>query len=149
MARTVYSDEERNRRIELVGGYRLKTGDTTRNIARYFTENEFSISYVTVFDYIKRYVKKHPEFSKIIGEQTRINTPDSIKKEEVKERTLEVAKLVKEGFTLEEISNSLGEPYWVIHGDIKLRLPLLDKELAKELDKILDDRRKSNLKNRI
>ena len=39
-----YTEEEKNSRIELVGEYFLKTGKSTREIAKDFSENYFEIS---------------------------------------------------------------------------------------------------------
>ena len=66
MAQTVFSDEERDRRIDLVGEYRVHTGESTRNIAKYFSFTQFKISNATVSDYLERYKKRHPENKAII-----------------------------------------------------------------------------------
>ena len=147
MASNLKDDEERDRRVELIGEYRLQTGESTRNIAKYFKETQFPISNFIVVDYLNRYKKKHPEAKAIIDAQTYAKTPDSIKKPEVRERVLKVAKLIKAGFTIEEIANTLNEPYWVIYIDIKNRLPMVDKKLSDEIRSILKERSLGNLKN--
>ena len=147
MAQTISSDEERERRIELIGNYRLKTGASTRKIAEVFSNSYFKISNATVADYLERYKQMHPEVKDIIAGQTNQKIPSSIEKDEVRIRTLKVAKLIKEGFTIEEISKSLNEQYWVIYMDIKNRLPRLDKNLSEEIDMILKERSLQNLIN--
>ena len=60
MARTLNDEEERNRRIELVGSYIIKTGSSIRDTVEYFNENFFKISIPTVVDYRNLYLKRHP-----------------------------------------------------------------------------------------
>ena len=60
MARTVDNEDERLRRIIMVGKYVAETGSSTRKTAKYFTENYFPISNYTVSDYCNRYKKLEP-----------------------------------------------------------------------------------------
>ena len=145
MARTVQDDEERDRRIKLVGRYRVDTGSSTRAIAKHFSETEFPISNATVSAYIEEYKKINSFAKQTIDEQTYENIPDSIKKPEIRKRTLKVAELIKQGFTIEEITKSLEEPYWVIYRDIVNRLPMIDKKLSDSINQILKERSLDNL----
>ena len=63
MAEKVQTDEERNRRVEIVGKTFLETGLSTRKLAKYISSDpqfNFKISNATVCDYIKRYLIYHP-----------------------------------------------------------------------------------------
>ena len=44
MARTLNDEEERNRRIELVGSYIIETGSSIRDTVEIFNENFFNLS---------------------------------------------------------------------------------------------------------
>lgn len=57
MARIIQDEEERNRRIETVGNLFLLTGYSYRRLSEYLSKNYFKISFVTVKDYLERYIK--------------------------------------------------------------------------------------------
>lgn len=148
MAQTVSNDEERERRIDVVGEYRVKTGESTRNIAKYFTNTEFEISNATVQDYIERYKKKHPESKAIIDAQTQENIPKTVKDPQIKIRALKIADLILYGCTIEEISEKTKLPYWVVYRDIKNRLPMIDKKMSDEINALLKSRSAENLSSK-
>ena len=54
MARIIQDEEERNRRIEIVGNLFLLTGYSYRRLSEYLSKNYFKISFVTVKDYLER-----------------------------------------------------------------------------------------------
>ena len=145
MARKVDTEEERDMRIKAVGDYRVMTGESTRNIAKYFSTTQFKISNVTVKDYLERYKKRYRRFAAIIDEQTKENTPETINDPNVVKRVLQFAKLIISGFTIEEISKKTNTEYWVVYRDLKKRLPLLDKNLSSKIDEILNNRSLENL----
>ena len=147
MAQTVFSDEERDRRIDLVGEYRVHTGESTRNIAKYFSFTQFKISNATVSDYLERYKKRHPENKAIIDAQTLENIPNTVKDPQIKIRVLKIANLILYGCTLEEVSEKTKIPYWVVYRDIKNRLPMIDKKMSDEINELLKKRSMENLKN--
>ena len=68
MTNSRIDDQERIRRIEIVGKYFLDTGSSTRDIADYISKNHFDISNKTVSVYIKKYAEIHPDKSDEISE---------------------------------------------------------------------------------
>lgn len=148
MAKTLKDPEERLRRIKLVGEYVLETGASTRKTAEYFTENHFPISNYTVSEYLKEYRKIMIEKRETIDAKINANTPESIDDENVRARVLNVIKLIKAGFTIEEISNSLGVEYWVIYRDIHNRYPKIDSIDYEDIKKILEKRSMDNLNDK-
>lgn len=143
MAANIKDPEERNRRIQLVGKYFVDTGLPTRQIASYFSENFFKISNKTVYQYIRQYMKMHPEESQNIQEKIENNTEKTITDANTRKRVFLVAKLVIEGYTINEIvdilnsSNTNEDKISIknVEHDIFIRL----KKLAKQdsnIDKI-------------
>ena len=78
MARTVDNEDERLRRIIMVGKYVAETGSSTRKTAKYFTENYFPISNYTVSDYCNRYKKLEPALKDKIESSMKENKPITI-----------------------------------------------------------------------
>lgn len=141
MAANIKDPEERNRRIQLVGKYFVDTA--TRQIASYFSENFFKISNKTVYQYIRQYMKMHPEESQNIQEKIENNTEKTITDANTRKSVFLVAKLVIEGYTINEIvdilnlSNTNEDKISIknVEHDIFIRL----KKLAKQdsnIDKI-------------
>ena len=126
MARTLNDEEERNRRIELVGSYIIETGSSIRDTVEFFNENFFKISIPTVVDYRNLYLKRHPQFKVEMQKIINQNSPETIESEEVKNRVLKIAKLINSGFTISEIQNKFNASYWTIYRDIE-RLKKLDE----------------------
>lgn len=120
-----YTEEERLERIEVIGKYFLDTGASTRDIAKYFTDNYFDISNKTVSLYIKEYMNSHNEKKDKIKDLIDNNTEKSIEDLETRERVLTVARLVLQGLTKEEISNELGVSVKTVERDISSRLPMI------------------------
>ena len=148
MARTVQSEEERLRRIILVGEHIKKTGDSTRKTASYFTQTYFPISNCTVCDYCARYCKMNPEEVDELRGKITENTVKSVDNPEVKERVLRNGNLLAEGLTVDQIQELTGVDFWIIYRDIHKRLPLVDPDLYLEKVKpILEEHSHSNLKN--
>lgn len=143
MAANIKDPEERNRRIQLVGKCFVDTGLPTRQIASYFSENFFKISNKTVYQYIRQYMKMHPEESQNIQEKIENNTEKTITDANTRKRVFLVAKLVIEGYTINEIVDILNSSNTnedkisikTVEHDIFIRL----KKLAKQdsnIDKI-------------
>lgn len=147
MARTLNDEEERNRRIELVGSYIIKTGSSIRDTVEYFNENFFKISIPTVVDYRNLYLKRHPQFKVEMQKIINQNSPETIESEEVKNRVLKIAKLITSGFTISEIQNTLNASYWTIYRDIE-RLKKLDEALYNEVKKIINQRVEENIRKK-
>lgn len=143
MAANIKDPEERNRRIQLVGEYFVDTGLPTRQIASYFSENFFKISNKTVYQYIRQYMKMHPKESQNIQVKIENNTEKTITDANTRKRVFLVAKLVIEGYTMNEIVEILNSSnpnedkisIKTVEHDIFIRL----KKLAKQdsnIDKI-------------
>lgn len=147
MARTLNDEEERNRRIELVGSYIIETGSSIRDTVEFFNENFFKISIPTVVDYRNLYLKRHPQFKVEMQKIINQNSPETIESEEVKNRVLKIAKLITSGFTISEIQNKFNVSYWTIYRDIE-RLKKLDEALYNEVKKIINERVKENIRKK-
>ena len=126
MARKVETDEERERRIILVGEYVINTGASTRKAAEYFSDNFFAISNYTISDYCKRYCKMNPKSLEIMRKRIDDNTPNDISCEDVRKRVLSSAALFKEGINMEEIANTIGCSFWTTYRDLTKRFKILD-----------------------
>ena len=126
MAKIVETDDERERRIILVGEYVISTGASTRKTAEYFSNNFFKISNCTVSDYCNRYCKMNPKSLKIMRKRIDDNTPNDISCEDVRKRVLISAELFKEGINMEEIANTIGCSFWTTYRDLTKRFKLLD-----------------------
>ncbi len=147
MASTLNSDEERKRRVILVGSLFKETGLSTRKLARLITDNYFPISNCTVSDYMSRYCKLKPSEIDQIKEKIYENTPDSIAKEEVKDRVVKNVSLFENGFTISEIAESINTNFWTVYRDIAVRYQNIDKKHFDEVikPKLLENS-KENLK---
>lgn len=128
MPANIKSDKERERRVEIIGEYFLETGASTREIANYISSSpdyDFEISNKTVHDYIKRYIEMHPEKEDEIKDIINKNTEKSIEDPKVVERVLNVARLVLNGYTIEESAKILDITYKTAERDINPRLKQL------------------------
>jgi hypothetical protein len=143
---TRITDEEREERVNLVGEYiTANPNASVRSTAKHFQEIGFSMSYVTVQDYIQRYKKRHPEKSDYIQQIVDSRKPLTVESEETKERILREANMVIEGYTLANISDLESIEYWTVVRDLGKRLPLLDKELYEQVKAILTQNSMDNL----
>ena len=122
-----YTEEERLERIELIGNYFLKTGSSTRDIAKYFTENYFEISNKTVSLYIKEFMKNHSKSKEEINILIENNMNKSIEDPDTRERVLKVARLVLDGHSKKEVSEILNISEKVVERDISSRLLMLSE----------------------
>ena len=148
MARTVETEEERLRRVILVGEHVLATGDSTRKTAQYFTKTYFSISNCTVSDYCARYCKMRPEEVDILRGKIDENVVRDVKDEEIRKRVSTVAELFESGMTIQQIADMMNVKFWVVYRDIHTRLPLIDAALYEEKIKpLLPEHSTKNLRN--
>ena len=143
---TRLTEEEREERINLVGEYYTTNPNASvRTTAKYFSDQGMFMSYVTVQDYIQRYKKRHPERSDLVQQVIDSRKPLTVENDEVKERIINEARLVIEGYTIDNISDLLGVEYWTIIRDLAKRLPLLDMELYEQVKTIMNQNSKDNL----
>lgn len=141
------SDDERERRIYLVGTFFLEEKSSIRKTAAFFTENFFSISSATVHDYLNRFINKYPNTKEQILSIIESNKEDSIEKHEVRERVLKNLKLALSGYTVEEISARTNTSYWTVYRDLRERLPKIDEEYYKQVVLLLNENKERNLRH--
>ena len=146
MASKVENDEEREKRIIMVGEYVEKTGASARKTAEVFSRTCFKISNVTVCDYLQRFIKMRPEEVDAIRDSIDINIIRDIKDKTVQKRVLENTKQFLSGMTIQEIADNTGTSFWTVYRDLTRRLKALDEETATEVKNRLEDNRKSNLR---
>ena len=144
MART-FTQEEREERIRKVGEYFLATNDSTREIARHFSETEFRISNCTVCMYIHLFMKKMPEYGYTINEMIFTNSEKTIDDPAVRARVIKVAALFLSGLTVEQVAEASGIDRWVIYRDLVKRLPLIDESVAADVRSMLTANSRKNL----
>ena len=141
------SDDERERRIYLVGTFFLEEKSSIRKTAAFFTENFFSISSATVHDYLNRFINKYPNTKEQILSIIESNKEDSIEKHEVRERVLKNLKLALNGYTVEEISVRTNTSYWTVYRDLKERLPKISEEYYNQVLVLLNENKERNLRH--
>ena len=141
------SDDERERRVYLVGTFFLEEKSSIRKTAAFFTENFFSISSATVHDYLNRFINKYPNTKIKILSIIESNKEDSIEKHEVRERVLKNLKLALSGYTVEEISVRTNTSYWTVYRDLRERLPKIDEEYYKQVVLLLNENKERNLRH--
>ena len=151
MAANVSSEEERERRIIMVGEFIIEHPNmSTRKIAEYFSKNYFSISNATVHDYLIRYKKMCLIDQKRIEKIMNDNRAKSIEDNNVVERVKKVTKkYLEEDKTIEQIAIELGINFWTVYRDLKTRLPLLNNELYKLVEEKMNERINDNLNKKI
>lgn len=140
-------DIERDRRIDLIGDFFIQEKTSVRKTTKFFCDNFFSISSTTVYDYLQRYINKHPERKELVLEILTTNKEDSIEDMHIRQRILNSSKYALSGYTIEEISLLSKISYWTVYRDLSDRLPKIDKKLSEQVIIVLNQRRRNNLKN--
>ena len=147
MAANIKDEEERNRRVMMIGEFIIQHPDmSTRKTAEYFTKNFFHISNATVYDYLERYkqmvLKNGDEIRQIMSN----HKAKGINDENVINRVKIVTqKLLDEDKTVEQIATDLNIGFWTVYYDLTERLPLLSNELYKLVEEKMNGRVMSNL----
>lgn len=147
MAANIKDEEERNRRIMMIGDFIIEHPYmSTRKTAEYFTKNFFHISNATVYDYLERYkqmvLKNGDEIRQIMYN----HKAKGINDENVINRVKIVTqKLLDEDKTVEQIATDLNIGFWTVYYDLTERLPLLSNELYKLVEEKMNGRVMSNL----
>ena len=140
------TEEERLERIKLVVEYYINTKDASvRSTVEHFKNMNISISVATVSKYIELYKKIYPQKAKMVQEVINSRLPKTIENKEIRERVLKEAKMVLEGFTIEQISNLTDCEYWVVYRDLNQRLQKVDIELYTFVCTILNQNSLENL----
>lgn len=147
MAANIKDEEERNRRVMMIGEFIIQHPDmSTRKTAEYFTKNFFHISNATVYDYLERYkqmvLKNGDEIRQIMYN----HKAKGINDENVINRVKIVTqKLLDEDKTVEQIATDLNIGFWTVYYDLTERLPLLSNELYKLVEEKMNGRVMRNL----
>ena len=147
MAANIKDEEERNRRVMMIGEFIIQHPDmSTRKTAEYFTKNFFHISNATLYDYLERYkqmvLKNGDEIRQIMYN----HKAKGINDENVINRVKIVTqKLLDEDKTVEQIATDLNIGFWTVYYDLTERLPLLSNELYKLVEEKMNGRVMSNL----
>ena len=147
MAANIKDEEERNRRIMMIGEFIIQHPDmSTRKTAEYFTNNFFRISNATVHDYLERYkqmvLNGRDEIEQIMYNHKSKGITDKIVANRVK---LVTKKILDEDKTVEQIATDLNIGFWTVYYDLTERLPHLSKDLYKLVEEKMNDRIKNNL----
>ena len=143
------TEEERNNRIKLVGEYYINTPNASvRSTSQYFKENYFDISIATVSNYIDLYKKLYPNKAKIVDDVIESRTPKTVEDKYIRDRVLKEAKMILQGFTIEQISELNDIEYWVGYRDLGERLKKVDIELYAAVCTIFNQNSLDNLNYR-
>lgn len=119
-----------------------------RKIKKELEKYDINVSHVTIKSDINKLLIQNPiKYEKII-EMLGENKPQTVKDESVRNRALLVAKYIKSGFTIEEISESIKIPYWTLYRDIKNRLIKINQDLYQEVEQILTEHKMNNLRKK-
>ncbi len=131
-------------RVKEVADYVIKTGDSTRQTAKYFTDYRFKISNATVSIYL---TKRLPEIDmgryKLVKPIIEKNLPKTVETVEVRQRIYSAAKLLLYGLTIPQIVDELNKDrnpleqvtFDIIYDDLTRRLELIedDKQTIKDV----------------
>lgn len=145
--------EEMVKRVKEVADYTIETGASTRQVAKFFTENKYKISNATVCSYLSqrlpridpaRYVLVKPIIDK--------NTPKTVETVEVRKRIYSATSLLLRGLTIPQIVEELNigrleneqVTFDIIYDDLTKRLQQIEKDSA-----ILEDVKKRLRENRL
>lgn len=147
MAANIKDEEERNRRVMLVGKFVIEHPDmSTRKTAEYFTNNFFHISNATVHDYLERYKQMVLGSNDDITQIMYNHKAKGINDEKVVNRVkLVTKKILDEDKTVEQIATDLNIGFWTVYYDLTERLPHLSNELYKLVEEKMNARVKNNL----
>lgn len=127
MAKNLKNEEERNERVIEVALYVKQTHASTRETAKYFTNNRFSISNATVNDYLRnRLSKVNPKLYEEIKPIIEANTPKTIETVEVRKRIYSAVSLLFKDYTIPEIAEELGSTVDIIYDDLTKRLQKIE-----------------------
>ena len=143
------TEEERNNNIKFVGEYYINTPNASvRTTSQYFKENYFDISIATVSNYIELYKKLYPNKAKKVDEVIESRTPKTVEDKYIRDRVLKEAKMILQGFTIEQISELNDIEYWVVYRDLGERLKKVDIELYAAVCTIFNQNSLDNLNYR-
>lgn len=136
-----FTDEERQKLTIEIADYIIDTNLSTRKVADHFNVSNATVSTLMNELLPEIDLKKYLQVQSILNK----NKPKTIMDDEVKERVISAAKLIKEGFTVEEIAKAKEVTIHVINEDLQTRLPKISKELYEEIKLIQKQNSNNNL----
>ena len=140
------SDEEKKKRILLVADYVIENKASTRLTAKFISDNHFPISNVTVHTWLqKNLIKLDPVRYQKVSEILKFNTPASVEDASTKSRVFAAAKRILLDYTVDETARELESTRDTIYDDLTSRLPKLDKKIADDVKKKLQEHKLTNL----
>lgn len=140
------SPEVKEQLINKVGSLFLATGESSRNLSKILLQDyNIKLSHVTVLNYIKLFAQYNACEAQIVASYIRENTEDTINDPEVYERVLEIAKRLKAGENIQQVSIELGISYWTAYRDINERLKRINESLYNEVKEALKRNSLSNI----
>ena len=137
-------EDERNRRILMVGEYFMKTpGATTRSTSKHFTELGMKMSNATVHDYLERYQElktKEPVIARLKANR------GSIDDENVRKRVLLFASLyLDKQMNMDEIAETYKTSFYIVYHDLTTKIKKIDQILAQKIEEEITRRKLKNL----
>lgn len=140
------SDEEKKKRILLVADYVIENKASTRLTAKFISDNHFPISNVTVHTWLqKNLIRLDPVRYQKVSEILKFNTPASVEDAATKSRVFAAAKCILLDYTVDETARELESTRDTIYDDLTSRLPKLDKKIADDVKKKLQEHKLTNL----
>lgn len=140
------SDEEKKKRILLVADYVIENKASTRLTSKFISNNYFPISNVTVHTWLqKNLIKLDPVRYQKVSEILKFNTPASVEDATTKSRVFSAAKCILLDYTVDETARELESTRDTIYDDLTSRLPKLDKKIADDVKKKLQEHKLTNL----
>ena len=138
-----FTDDERIEITKAIADYIISTKCSTRKAAEHFNISNATVSTLMNELLSKMDPKKYSQVESVLA----ANKPKTVKDDEVKQRVLKAAELIKEGFTVEEIASAMHTTINVINEDLQTRLPRISQTLYNEVKEIQRRNSISNLKN--
>ena len=140
------SDEAKKKSILLVADYVIENKASTRLTAKFISDNHFPISNVTVHTWLqKNLIKLDPVRYQKVSEILKFNTPASVEDASTKSRIFAAAKYILLDYTVDETAQELSSTRDTIYDDLTSRLPKLDKKIADDVKKKLQEHKLTNL----
>lgn len=137
-----FTDEERAIKTIEIANYIIENNSSTRKTAEHFEVSNATVSYL-----MNALLKKiDPSKYLLVQNILRMNTPKTVNNEDIRNRVIKVAHLIKEGFTVEEIARNMNTTVHVINEDLQTRLSRISKELYNEVKIIQLENSRANLK---
>ena len=136
-----FTDDERIEITKAIADYIISTKCSTRKAAEHFNISNATVSTLMNELLSKMDPIKYSQVESVLA----ANKPKTVKDDEVKQRVLKVAELIKEGFTVEEISKALDTTINIINEDLQTRLPRISESLHAEVKEIQLENSRNNL----